>query len=53
MSRLAAINKEQATGKAKELLYGVQAKFGMMPNLMRTMVQSPAVLEAFLNFGGR
>ncbi len=52
MTRLAAINPEQATGKAKELLDGVQAQFGMTPNLMRTMAQSPAVLEAYLNFGG-
>ncbi len=52
MSRLTAINPEEATGKAKELLDGVQAKLGMRPNLMRTMAQSPAVLEAYLNFSG-
>lgn len=52
MPRLAAINPEQATGKAKELLDGVQATFGLTPNLMRIMAQSPAVLEAYLNFSG-
>ncbi len=52
MSRLTAINPEQATGKAKELLHDVQAKFGMTPNLMRTLAQSPAALEAYLNLSG-
>ncbi len=49
-TRLPAIDPATATGKAKELLDGVQAKLGTVPNLMRTMAQSPAVLEAYLNF---
>ena len=52
MTRLAAINPQQATGKAKELLDGVQAKFGMTPNSMKTMAQSPAVLEGYLSLSG-
>jgi uncharacterized peroxidase-related enzyme len=52
MSRITAINPSEATGKVKELLDAVQAKLGVTPNMMRTMAQSPAVLEAYLNFSG-
>lgn len=50
MPRLTAIDPASATGKAKELLDGVQATLGVTPNLMRTMANSPAVLEAYLSF---
>lgn len=52
MPRLTAIDPTTATGKAKELLDGVKAKIGMVPNLMRTYANSPAALEAYLNFSG-
>lgn len=52
MSRISIVNAEQATGKAKDLLDAVQAKLGMTPNMMKTMANSPAVLEAYLNFSG-
>lgn len=52
MSRIEPINYEQSTGKAKELLDAVKSKLGMTPNMMKTMGQSPAVLEAYLNFSG-
>jgi uncharacterized peroxidase-related enzyme len=48
--RLTAVNPAEATGKAKQLLDGVQAKFGMTPNLMKTLASAPAALEAYLNF---
>lgn len=51
MTRIQPVSYEQSTGKAKELLDGVKAKLGMTPNMMKTMAQSPAVLEAYLNFG--
>lgn len=51
MQRIAAVNPADATGKAKELLDGVQAKLGMTPNLMRTLAAGPAALEAYLKFG--
>ena len=50
MSRLQAINPDQATGQAKRLLDGVQSKLGFAPNIMRTMANSPAVLQGYLNF---
>jgi len=52
MSRLQAVNPAEATGKTKDLLSEVQKKLGVTPNMMKTMAQSPAVLEAYLNFSG-
>lgn len=52
MQRIKAIDPAVATGKAKDLLDAVKAKFGLVPNMMRTMAQSPAVLEAYLDFSG-
>ncbi|MEW6129851.1 MAG: carboxymuconolactone decarboxylase family protein [Acidobacteriota bacterium] len=52
MSRVQAIDYEQATGKTRALLDAVKTKLGITPNLMKTMAQSPAVLEAYLNFSG-
>lgn len=52
MPRIQPLNPAQATGKARQLLDAVQAKLGLTPNMMKTMAQSPAVLEAYLNFSG-
>lgn len=50
MQRLNPVNPETAEGKAKTLLDGVKAKMGMTPNIMKTMANSPAALDAYLNF---
>lgn len=52
MPRIEAIDPKEATGKARELLDGVKAKIGSVPNLMRTFANSPAALEGYLNFSG-
>jgi len=52
MSRLPAIQTESANGKAKQLLEAVQAKLKITPNMTRVMANSPAVLEAYLQFSG-
>ena len=52
MSRLKAINPDEATGKTKELFTAIQGKLGMVPNMMRTMGNSAALLEGYLNFSG-
>jgi len=52
MSRLPAIQTEAATGKAKTLLEGIQAKLKITPNMMRVMANSPAVLQGYLSFSG-
>jgi uncharacterized peroxidase-related enzyme len=50
VSRITALSPAEATGKAKRLLDAVQSKLGLTPNLTRVMANSPAVLEAYLNF---
>jgi uncharacterized peroxidase-related enzyme len=52
MSRLPAVQTENAPGKAKELLEGVHAKLKITPNMMRVMANSPAVLQGYLSFSG-
>ena len=51
MQRIKSVNAAEATGKAKQLLDGVQAKLGMTPNLMKTLATAPAALDAYLQFG--
>jgi uncharacterized peroxidase-related enzyme len=52
MNRIPTIDPVTATGPSAQLLAGVKAKLGVIPNLMRTFAQSPAVLEAYLGFTG-
>ena len=52
MSRLKAISPESATGKARDLLEAVNAKLGMVPNMMRAMANAPAVLDGYLHLNG-
>jgi uncharacterized peroxidase-related enzyme len=49
MYRFHAISPESATGKTKTLLDAVNAKLGMVPNMMRAMANAPAVLDGYLN----
>ena len=51
MPRLKAIEPDHATGKAKQLLDALDEKFGMVPNLARTLANSPAALQGYLAFG--
>ncbi|MBL0741093.1 carboxymuconolactone decarboxylase family protein [Chryseolinea lacunae] len=52
MTRLTALHPDEATGKTKELFNAVQGKLGLVPNMMRTMGNSPALLEGYLTFSG-
>ena len=52
MSRLSTIQPEAATGNAKELLNAVRHKLGIVPNMTKTMANSPAVLDGYLSFSG-
>jgi AhpD family alkylhydroperoxidase len=52
MARLPIIAPENATGKTHDLLATVKQKFGLVPNSMGVMANSPAVLEAYLKFSG-
>lgn len=50
MARIELINPDKASGKAKELLDQVKKAKGMVPNIMKAMANSPAVLQAYLGF---
>ncbi len=47
--RLPAVDPATATGKSKDLLAAVHASLGITPNMMRTMANSPAVLDGYLS----
>lgn len=48
MARLTALNPDDTQGKSKELFNAIKGKMGMVPNMMRTMGNSPAVLNGYL-----
>ena len=52
MPRLNQVTNDQADEKSQQLLSGVQKKLGTTPNIMRVMANSPAVLDAYLQFSG-
>lgn len=52
MARLTVLSPDQATGKTKELFTAIESKLGMVPNMMRTMGNSSAFLEGYLNLSG-
>jgi len=52
MIRLKALSPDDATGKTKELFNAIQNKLGMIPNMMRTMGNSSAVLDGYLKLDG-
>lgn len=50
MPRIQPVQVSEAQGKSRQLLEGVQKGLGMVPNLLKTLGQSPAALAAYLNF---
>ncbi len=52
MPILKSVDPSSATGKTKELLDFVQQRTGRIPNMVRLMANSPAVLGAYLSFAG-
>lgn len=52
MPRLNQVTNEQATDKTRKLFDSVQNKMGTVPNMMRAMGNSPAVLGGYLQFSG-
>jgi uncharacterized peroxidase-related enzyme len=52
MSRLTLITPETAGERARPLLDAVKSKLGLVPNMLRAMASSPAVLDAYLQFSG-
>lgn len=50
MARIARIESSQASPKSIQLLGDVEKKLGVVPNMMKTMAHSSAVLDAYLSF---
>lgn len=50
--RIKAIDPGMAKGKAKELLDAVGSKYGAVPNSFKSMANSPAGLQSFLDLSG-
>lgn len=50
MPRIQPIDRTTAPAKTQQLLDGVEKKLGMLPNLIATMAQSPAIVQAYLSF---
>lgn len=48
MQNIAAVAREKADPRARQLLDGVQKALGVTPNMMATMAVSPAVLDGYL-----
>jgi uncharacterized peroxidase-related enzyme len=52
MNRLHQTDPAQATGKTRQLFDKVEELRGFVPNVMRVFGNSPAALEAYLDFSG-
>ena len=52
MPRIQAVKLENASGETAEVLSNVKKKMGIIPNIVATMAQSPAVANAYLSFSG-
>ena len=50
MSRLNPINQENANPQALEIVAAVKKALGIVPNMVATMAQSPAVANAYVGF---
>ena len=50
MPRIQPLRLESAPKATQKLLAGVQKKLGMVPNLIATLAQSPAAVQAYLGF---
>lgn len=51
MSRIPPVDRNTTTDSVRKNFDAVQKQLGTVPNMMRTMAQSPAVLEGYLGFG--
>ena len=50
MPRIQPIDRTMAPAGTQRLLAGAETKLGMLPNMIATMAQSPAVARAYLSF---
>lgn len=52
MSRMTAVDRNHAEETVRRTFDAIEQKLGMVPNMMRTMAQSPRVLEGYLALSG-
>jgi AhpD family alkylhydroperoxidase len=52
MTRLDAIDPQQASAQVAPMFEGVRRSLGLVPNMFRTMAQSPAVFQGYLGLSG-
>jgi uncharacterized peroxidase-related enzyme len=50
MQTIEAVDPASATGKAKQIFNTLEKALGTVPNLMRTLGNSPAALNAYMSF---
>lgn len=51
MSRINTVDRITANDAVRRSFDAIEKQLGVVPNMMRTMAQSPSVLEAYLGFG--
>ena len=51
MTRINPVDRETGNDRLRQTFDAVQKQLGVVPNMVRTMAQSPAVLNAYLAFG--
>ena len=52
MPRIDLVDRDQASGKARELLDAVHQKFGRVPNITAVLANAPAALDGYLSLSG-
>jgi uncharacterized peroxidase-related enzyme len=51
VSRINPVDRETSNDRLRKTFDAIQKQLGVVPNMMRTMAHSPAVLDAYLAFG--
>jgi uncharacterized peroxidase-related enzyme len=51
MSRIPPVDRNSTNDSVRRNFDAIQKQLGVVPNMMRTMAQSPSVLEGYLGFG--
>jgi uncharacterized peroxidase-related enzyme len=51
VSRIEPVDRDTSNERLRKTFDAIQKQLGVVPNMMRTMAQSPAVLDAYLAFG--
>ena len=51
MSRMSPVDRAATDARVRKSFDAIEKQLGVVPNMMRTMAQSPSVLDAYLSFG--